>query len=232
MQLKKFLGQVTLLGSLVIPIARLVHSKLERSFPVTSDGKKLKNKLLDSAGTHFLSLQKNQLLCIATMLDPKFKKMYISSPIEAASAVKTIATEVKQAQSELVHDLPTNTSSAQGEAKSIWSLHDETIQRLSASFSSCASLAEEEVKLYLQLPNTQLKSNTWENWVKSRHFLPALSLVALKYLTIIGSSVSSERLISSLNDIISNERSTLTDAQISQRVFLANMSEELLCNDE
>ncbi|GBM64531.1 Rootletin [Araneus ventricosus] len=47
-----------------------------------------------------------------------------------------------------------------------------------------------------------------------------------KYLSLVGSSVVSERLVSTLNDVVSDERCRLTDQHIAERVFMTRLDDK------
>ncbi|KAG8172930.1 hypothetical protein JTE90_022837 [Oedothorax gibbosus] len=84
----------------------------------------------------------------------------------------------------------------------------------------------EEFKLYLSRPLLPRKSNPFTFWAQSENAMPGLSAVAFKYLTVIGSSVASERLVSTLNDVLSDKRCRLTDQHITERVFMNRLEEQ------
>lgn len=81
-----------------------------------------------------------------------------------------------------------------------------------------------KLKLYLQQPVMTRNASPLEFWGQSKTCMPALASIACKYLTIVGSSVSSERLVSTVNAaVVSDERSRLTDEHITERVFLTRV---------
>ena len=62
-------------------------------------------------------------------------------------------------------------------------------------------------------------SDPFQFWKNSSTLLPALSSAALKHLVAVESSVSPERLVSTMNDIICDNRSCLTDQHSKERTF-------------
>ena len=146
------------------------------------------------------------------------KKMYIN-PLIASKAVTNFAQEVKPYLAEIGGLSPSPQQEEIETATSpLWSSHDLTVsKRAPTEFESSFP---NELKLYLQQPLLPRAFDPFDFWEQSKTCMPGLSFIAQKYLSLIGSSVASERLVSSLNDVVSDERSRLTDRHITERVFL------------
>ncbi|KAK0170493.1 hypothetical protein PV327_011373, partial [Microctonus hyperodae] len=75
-------------------------------------------------------------------------------------------------------------------------------------------------------PNISRSSNALKFWIDSRHFTPVLSEIAVKYLISSATSVASERIASTINLLVPNNRSSQTAEHIKQRVFLKTLTEK------
>ncbi|KAK7124043.1 hypothetical protein R3I93_022218 [Phoxinus phoxinus] len=85
---------------------------------------------------------------------------------------------------------------------------------------SAHTRAEEEVCMYLEAPSLPLTDDPLEWWSTNHHVYPLLAKLAKRYLCIPGTSVAAERVFSTVGDIVSAQRSTLTPQHVDQRVFL------------
>ncbi|CAH1114887.1 unnamed protein product [Psylliodes chrysocephalus] len=103
---------------------------------------------------------------------------------------------------------------------SLWSIHDKSLEKSRMLSSEAESTFPSELKLYLQQSTMSRVQDPVQFWHQSKTLMAALSSVALKYLAVVGSSVTSEKLVSALNAIVTDDRSRLTDAHITERVFM------------
>ncbi|XP_050740822.1 uncharacterized protein LOC122818858 isoform X1 [Drosophila biarmipes] len=80
-----------------------------------------------------------------------------------------------------------------------------------------------ELKLYFSLPKAAWESNPLEIWKSHKATMPGLYMLAMKYLITPESSVPSERMASAIKCVVCDSRSRMTDAHITQRVFLKSL---------
>lgn len=155
--------------------------------------------------------------------------MYMT-PIIASQAIQQLSEEVKH------HLLSTGNSPethvhkvipSDNSDNPLWSNHESNIVKsgFSSGEAETASIPS-ELKLYLQQGISPRNSDPLKFWQQSESCMPGLSYIARKNLTLHGSSVPSERLVSTLNDIVSNERCRLTDQHITERVFMNRIHEK------
>lgn len=74
-------GQYYVSGSLAIPIAHITKQKLNSMEPKTNAGKELHKQVLKQFSTRFGNIEQVHLLAVATILDPRFKKMYFDNHV-------------------------------------------------------------------------------------------------------------------------------------------------------
>lgn len=92
---KQLSGEKYTTSSIVIPMIFNIKKKTEGSTPQYDIGKKLKESLLLECNKRFGMAEQVYLLSISTLLDPRFKKIYFTSPINCAKAVQTLQEEMQ-----------------------------------------------------------------------------------------------------------------------------------------
>lgn len=215
---KEISGSEYITGSLVIPLVTILESALRNLNLKHSAAKVLSQKLLSSLKDRSVKVLQNSLLCNSTLLDPRFKKIYIN-PIIASKALTNLTQEVNNYLEEIGKVSPlVQTDQVRTAPNPLWSSHDLEVTK--RALVEPESLFANEIEVYIQQPLLPRSSDPFVFWEQSERCMPGLSPVAQKYLSLVGSSVASERLVSSLNDIVSDERSRLTDQHITERVFM------------
>lgn len=168
----------------------------------------------------------------ATILDPRLKRIHFSSPINAASAISIIKNEVTkqlrvQDSSSPISYNKTNTEDQDnGTANcSIWDIHNEVALKNLPDIENSEGIPS-ELKLYLNQPIQPRSRDPIQYWTESKFAFPATYKVAMKFLTVLGASVASERLVSTLNNVCSDSRSRLTPTHTNELVFLNSLDYE------
>lgn len=83
-----------------------------------------------------------------------------------------------------------------------------------------------EITLYLRAPVGRLGDNPLEMWKEMSSTYVYLSKIAFKYLTVVGSSVPSERLFSKAGIILTQQRNKLKGKILSRLLFLHFLDEQ------
>lgn len=220
-------GYVT--ASLVIPLANLLREELEQAKPISDIGISIKNNLLNGVLERLIPLEKNSFLAKATILDPRFKKIYFSSPLAVSNAIQEISIDIRMEYRRRGQLSPENlnteaNSKVPNKIDSIWTRHERMVaQALASQEIPSAGTVPNELKQYLDQKNIDRSFNPVQYWFNCKNFTPALADTALKYLLPQGSSVSSERVASTVNLVVPNNRSRLTGEHVDQRVFLCTI---------
>lgn len=219
-----------LTGSLVQPVISCIKSALQNINPVHEASKTLRKKLIASLTTRTKSHTTNPLLCQATLCDPRFQKLYLSSST-ATQTVASCANDVKLhlrslRRSSRISDENTSTS----KDNPLWWKHDKNMSK--GSFNShveadTSIVSEDEVKLYLGQELLPRNADPIKFWLQSRGCMPSLSYVALRSLTAIGSLVPPEVFVPSLETLMSFRNCRLTDDQLVERMFLNRMPDDV-----
>ena len=226
-------------ASLVISITNFLAQGLEHEKPSTVLGIAVKTSLLEGVTTRLRPLEKNLYLAKATILDSRFKRIHFSSALAVSKAITELSDEIRaehRRRGQYSPDLSTNTTffetqnSLTSESESLWSRHEKllaaAISNNAANLASQSNRMPDELKQFLDAPNLSRKENPIKFWIDSRHFIPVLSNLALKYLTPTASSVPSERVASAVNLAVPNNRSRLTAEHVKSRVFLLSLPDK------
>jgi len=121
---------------------------------------------------------------------------------------------------------PENTSVQAGSIEknntSLWEEHDAMVTTGNIQYNDDEVNCEK--RLYLQQPIIDRKQSPIEFWLKSP--FPILTKIALKYLTVVATSVPSERLFSKAGNIITDNRSRLNNRRLEKLVFLSSLESQ------
>lgn len=226
---KEISGEKYVTASMVIPIVNCVRGQLRKTLPESETAKQLKSQLEEKMHRRMADLEKVELLAIATVLDPRFKKLHFQSAVNASSAIACISREVRHQLHALDEQLSSSSNDeAPADPNNLWSIHDkEAAKNTPESPSLTGHSLPHELKLYLQQPFQARTSNPIKFWQDSKNAFPGTYRVAMKYLTVLGTSVPSERTVSRLNYVASDNRSRLTSAHTDMLVFLGSLDEKL-----
>lgn len=217
-------GDKYVTSSLAIPLANLLKQELELASPSTDDGKLVQKCLLNGISDRLITLEKNMFLAKATILDPRFKRLHFSSPLAVSTAISELAEEINMEHKQRGKVSPKLTQNRVAvEVSSLWSRHEELVQAASVQETPTFGSVPNELKQYLDQPIIPKSSNPIEYWHNCVTFTPVISDIALKYLIVPASSVSSERVASAVNIVTPDNRSRLTGEHIKQRVFLTTL---------
>ncbi|ALC44430.1 maker722 [Drosophila busckii] len=219
-------GESYVTVSLVVPMISMSLAKIRKTIVQSADGMFMKDVLMQKADDYLTGLSKNKILIKASLLDPRFKKMYIP-PTMVLEASKNILEEMqlnsegKRRSSNL--QPPEELHIAQVDRQeSFFEAHNRSIQQTQSSDSPY----KKEFHLYISLPNSNWEAEPIQYWTSQQQTMPHLAKLALRYLIIPGSSVSSERMASAIKCVVCDSRSRMTDRHVTQRVFLKSLAKQ------
>jgi len=191
---------------------------------VTETSMQFKNKLLMLIEQKFKDFEFNSILAISTILDPRFKKLHFQSALTASSAITKINTLMKSnTVSEMSNRISTRSSNNES---SIWEYHDEMVTKNIDSISNDKEGVNLELRQYLNQPVISRYENPLKHWNTVKSAYPSLYKLAMKYLSVVATSVPSERLFSRAGAIKVDNRSRLSGEHLNQLLFLGCLSRE------
>ena len=173
----------------------------------------------------------NQLLDLATFMDPRFRMDYTKATDVNAVKARVVKEAVEEAtasglleqQSQEEPDQePTEPPPAK---KTKLATLLKKSRPVGGSSNSNTATPEDritsEVDLYLQAPQLDTDDNPLEWWKTNHKTFPILAILAKKYLCICATSSASERVFSTSGVIVSAKRTCLKPAKVNMLVFLA-----------
>ncbi|CAG5020952.1 unnamed protein product [Parnassius apollo] len=136
-------------------------------------------------------------VAIANILDPRFKKLHFNDAIACSDAVSKIK-DLMKVHLRQIEEIKSDSdkSDKSEETFSLWSDHYKLVHRNWKSNKSEDSLSD-KLSVYLTSPVGRLNDNPLEIWKDYKVQFPILHKIAFKYLTMVGTSVPSERLFAS-----------------------------------
>lgn len=232
-------GELYATSSLVLPLSHMLIANTA-AFPLSQDSQQttrvaeqLKKNLLEEAEKRLKPIEGNRLLFMATLIDPRFKRTYKFSSIHESHAIQSLANMIREEKRRLGAVSPpralTDKPDQPDGRPSLWALHEQRMQQAASSEQSSDAEAAmpEELSVHFKTPCTNRETtDPIDYWLSVGVMNQAMANVALKLLTVMGSSVPSERIVSTLNLVVQDNRSRTTSEHIKQRVFLCSLDKD------
>lgn len=153
-------------------------------------------------------------LTVACFLDPRHKHL----PFFSENAKQKIYSEVKKQMISRISSRPIRSESA------IMSESQPSTSKAARLFGKEYSASNDgngdEVALYTSLPVVDIAADPLIWWKENRRHFPNLLELALDYLAVPPSSVSSERMFSAAGRLVSKARSRLSSKNVDMMLFL------------
>lgn len=214
-------------SSLVIPVSHCMEATIKNYTPITVEGKAFKDNILSEIQRRFRDIESYQIFAVSTILDPRFKRMHFQSPRAAAAAVSFINRQLKTVTNNYMEsniDLRPRTENKTNEFN-VWTFHDNLVDL-------CASTVDEpgginlELRQYLNQPPIPRDQDPFKHWHTLKPAYPTLFTIAIRYLSIVATSVPSERMFSKAGIIKSDLRSRLSGKRLNSLLFLGSLNAE------
>ncbi|XP_066602495.1 E3 SUMO-protein ligase ZBED1-like, partial [Prorops nasuta] len=217
-------GETYCTSSLVIPLIRCLKLSLQKRTAETEIGSSLKIKLLKAIECRFQDHEKNLILSISTILDPRFKRLHFEHASTATTTITQIDKILKSCTSREIKKLDKCQLKTAQIAHDLWQFHDELVSQDIHVENECYGI-NIDIKQYLQQPVIDRHQDPFIHWQTLIHAYPNLYPVAMKYLSIVVTSVPSERLFSKAGAIKNENRSRLTGKRLNKLLFLSSLDE-------
>ncbi|XP_051962567.1 zinc finger BED domain-containing protein 4-like [Xyrauchen texanus] len=155
-------------GSKVIPLLSMLHHTLEEDMGIlqTPESKAMAESLKRQLREKLFTLQSMSIMSLATLLDPRFKKIGFFSPNKAAEAEKRLTAEcaavIRNSPSSSSSSSQPHTSEASQpltQSNKLWHRLDTTVLQTRAQ--NVTADATVEVQKYLGEPNIARVENPW-----------------------------------------------------------------------
>ena len=208
--------------SKVIPLIWQLQGVCSSSVESNSFSRQLNSELRN----RFTGLEKSYVLAVATLCDPRFKKIAFIDAQAIDQAERRMVNEMSTSpqidiNAVLATDEPSDIDTE--ENKDLWTAFDNRVTERTASLASRQTSQIDitlETKLYFNEPNLPRKDNPLMWWKDHENKYPSIAKLALKYLCISATSVPSERLFSKAGEVVSKKRNRIKPKNVDMMLFL------------
>ncbi|XP_054089442.1 zinc finger BED domain-containing protein 4-like [Zeugodacus cucurbitae] len=199
--------------SKVIPLVSCLTEALTKISAQDAIVGELKSELQKNMNKRFDKLEFNSVLALATVLDLRFKLLHFKDAL--ANKKKTVL-YLNSCIKDANNSVSTSESSDEFATENpfdIWSHHKQLAhQNMKCKFSNSSAITTTAV--------ASINQNPTEMWDYMKNVFPELYKQASKYLSIVATSVPSERLFSKAGATITKQRNRLTGKRLSKLLFL------------
>lgn len=189
--------------------------------------KELTGSLIASLQKRFHNIEQNKIFADATLLDPRFKKYGFSDKTAYEAAKQSCITCVTSMSSRNKHSLPgqenddkpEEVSAKPTKPSSLWDNFDSAVSKIVSNPNPVAA-GIIEVEKYLDEPLLARQSDPFKWWEERKKIYPNLYELMKKRLSIVATSVPSERIFSKAGQTLTEKRSNLQGEKVSMLLFL------------
>lgn len=213
--------------SLVIPMTHCMTIAVRNCSPVTPLGISFRNNILKEFTKRFQHVESIALFAIATLLDPRFKKIHFESPMALSTTMKHVNNMIGINSEKCTDQIVQPNASVvdSDDQASFWNVHD-TLVASKRTASDDRNEHDIELKQFLTQPVIPRTSDPIEYWKVTKHAYPKLYPIAIQHLSVVGTSVPAERLFSKAGLIKSDLRNRITGKRLSAPLFLSSVEEK------
>ncbi|XP_024879336.1 zinc finger BED domain-containing protein 1-like, partial [Temnothorax curvispinosus] len=190
-------GEYYLTASKVIPVVNILKNTLQAFEPSTDIGHHFKKALKDQLSKRFETIEHVSSLAMATILDPRFKNINFSDKVACSHAINKITRFVNSKVTDINHEFQSQQENSDNNDKTnFWSYHENLVNLniFKQIVNQDPNQMPEDFRYYLNQPPLKMSDNAIKYWNMARD--SPLRTLAIKYLSLIATSVPSERLFS------------------------------------
>jgi hypothetical protein len=225
-------GESYVSGSKILPMTKSLltwYARASRRYDREEPGG-FKKQFVDTVSQklyfHFGSAEKVDLLAMATLCDPRYKKQGFREVLAASNAVgklkREMANHVTAAEDDSNGPAASMERENSGGGTGLWESFDQEVHRRSVAPNAANSdVVAAQVVKYFQMKNLPRTSDPLAWWdTVGKDVYPLIYQVAKRHLVVPGTSVPSERVFSSAGGILTKKRSLLSDKNAAALIFL------------
>ncbi|XP_017482349.1 PREDICTED: uncharacterized protein LOC108371288 [Rhagoletis zephyria] len=232
---KEACGDKFVTSSIVIPVVRLLRKKVMGATTNTNLGTTLKGNIMIEWNKRFKNIEHHCQFAMATILDPRFKNIHFDDSVAVGMAIRKLTSEMKEEEEETSSESDVeqvNQDDEIGDGFSLWDDHHRLVQESWKSKKRIRTVDElgtlntmpPELSIYLKSPVVKLTDCPLDVWPEGYHKNSSLLEIAMKYLTVMATSVPSERVFSTTGNIVTCKRSCLSGEKLDKLLFLQTVN--------
>ncbi|XP_073708964.1 E3 SUMO-protein ligase ZBED1-like [Garra rufa] len=219
-------GEQYVTSSSVKPVLHLFETMMAVQEDDTDLARSIKSKILHYLQEKYSDPHTQELLNLATALDPRFKLDYVSedNKVSVKDRLKNEMTSIgMQSPPTTVPSTQPSLLPVEKKRKTLGSFFKAAKGNEAAASSSDSQENDVDMELgsYLLTRNIDSEDDPLVWWNENKGQYPKLSLLARKYLCITATSSPSERVFSTGGNIVTCLRSSLKPENVDRLVFLA-----------
>lgn len=176
-------------------------------------------KMRTELTNRYLSLEGQLPLAMATFFNPRFKKHGFTSTGRYDETKKSVTEQVgRSVSSEESCDRGTAPTPAPAKSSKLWESFDRSTSHSMRQRENSTNLIE--VTQYVNEGLVPRTDDPLTFWKIRQHTLPRLAKLAKRHLSLVATSVPSERVFSTAGQIVSARRSRLTPQNVEKIMFM------------
>ena len=178
----------------------------------------MKEQMLTSLKRRYADIEDNDVLVLATLLDPCFQDKFFSGSAEKLSARELLKEKVTEITS---HEESAEEPSPKHPMSDVLKCFSDILEE--AGVDVHCNTHSSTVDKYLSEPLiTFHRGNSFTWWANNKTRFPSLAKLAQRYLSAPPTSVPSERLFSGAGDIYDEKRNRLAPENAETLLFIKN----------
>ncbi|XP_015123501.1 zinc finger BED domain-containing protein 4 isoform X2 [Diachasma alloeum] len=210
MVIREISGSEYATASVIIPIISCLKKTLMAMEPGKDAAINFKTKLIDKINEQFAGIEKHKILAVSTILDPRFKRLHFENVCYAANACPHIDREIKSLGVKVIEERKLiQQKHADPCRMSLWKAHDDLVAKAVDENADDETLVS-ELRQYLKKTPIPRHEDPFKYWKSLQHSFPTLYELAIRYVSIISTSVPSERIFSEAGHTKTLDRNRLT----------------------
>ncbi|XP_078017548.1 E3 SUMO-protein ligase ZBED1-like [Epinephelus lanceolatus] len=216
--------------SVIAPLTAQLIQDTELDLADSPMVRDIKRAVHEDLAPRYSSVKTQNLLHMASALDPRFKALpFLSEEEQQDIHARMIAEAVALEDPGEAEGSPVEPETGQAEgpapkrrstSAALVNLLGKTFTEVRAAPKSVSTRAEEEMKKYSEQPALPLTEDPLMWWKSKEKDLPLLAKLAKRILCIPGTSVAAERVFSTAGDVVTAQRSCLLSEHVDQLIFL------------
>ncbi|XP_024886694.1 zinc finger BED domain-containing protein 4-like [Temnothorax curvispinosus] len=177
----------------------------------------LKVTILAELEKWFGQIEFDNLISIATILDPRFKTVHFWNEKALANATCLLRDMINKLSSSS-DELDVNSQEVTN--YNLW-IHHKFL-----TYKEGDTPPKDELSSYLVSPLVSLKDDPLKTWESMKMLYPTLYILATKYLSIVATSIPAERLFSKTGIAAVQSRNRLAGKRLNKLLFLNSVNQE------
>lgn len=227
---REMCGENYVTSSRIIPTIYCLNKSIDHVGMTSPIAQTFKIDILKELKKRFTGIELNPLFAVSTVLDPRFGQLHFSSAISCSKGIEQINTLLKSEtlrNHEVIEREESGTATASKyENDRLWKFHLQLVEEKKTYKTNVLESAgiHPDLKQYLSRETISLDADPIKYLIERKENTPQLASIALKYLSIIATSVPCERVFSVAKNIATPNRNRLSPDRLSRVLFLKSLS--------